>query len=418
MKPFRIGWLFPCLAGALSLHAQVTASDRVVLCGDSITEQRTYTAYVEDYLLMCAPQSPASFTQLGWSGETVQGLIKRAEVDVAPFHPSVATTFYGMNDGGYKPSSPATVAAFEQSTVDMIRLLRAEGIKRVIVGSPGAVDTEAYKTWFVAHSTPQEYNTTLADLGKAAQRAAQKEGAEYYDIHRVMMDGMAKAKAKYGESYLLASDGVHPSGNGQIIIAYAILRAMGYTGEVATLTVDAQTGVAEASAGQRVVSSGPGHLEIESTRYPFCFVDRPESPVSSRAMVDCLPFNEDLNRFVLVLKRAPKSVKLTWGAQSRIVSGDELQRGVNLAALFLDNPFGDAFARVHTAVSEQQSFEIPGVKVLLEGLAQWRTQFPDDGATYDRLRARILERDQALYEAARRAVQPVRHTIEWAPASP
>lgn len=391
----------------------VQAGDRVAACGDSITEQRVYTVYIEDYLLMCQPARVSTFQQIGWSGEAVPGLLKRIETDVLPFRPSVVTTLYGMNDGHYKPTNPETVAAFEKTTEDVIRALKAGGVRLVLVGSPGAVDTETFKTWFVRGSTPDEYNQTLLDLGQAAKAAAEKEGAVWVDVHAAMMAAMQKAKAKYGQAYALASDGVHPSGNGQIVMAYAFLKAMGFTGDIGTVTVDAASGRAEASEGHRVISSGAGRVEVESTRYPFCFVDDPQGPVSARSMLGCVPFNEELNRLTFVLRHAPPRVKLTWGGYSRVFDGAQVEAGINLAAEFPDNPFSEAFARVNASVVEQQAYETPAVKMMLNGLGEWRRYFPEERARWDEMRAQAVERDLVLNEAAHAAVKPVRHVIEW-----
>src|SRR6185436_7649799 len=79
--------------------------DLVAICGDSITEQKLYSVYIEDYLLMCQATPNLEAAQFGWSGEVSWGFLARMNNDVGPFKPTVATTCYGMNDGGYGASS-------------------------------------------------------------------------------------------------------------------------------------------------------------------------------------------------------------------------------------------------------------------------------------------------------------------------
>src|SRR5436190_6160292 len=75
--------------------------DLLAICGDSITEQKLYSVFIEDYLLMCRPDLNVRSMQFGWGGETSWGFLARMENDVLRFKPTIATTCYGMNDGGY-----------------------------------------------------------------------------------------------------------------------------------------------------------------------------------------------------------------------------------------------------------------------------------------------------------------------------
>ena len=80
--------------------------DYVAVIGDSITEQRLFSLYIEDYLLMCKPAADLRVTQFGWGGETAPSFAGRMANDASRFRPSVATTCFGMNDGGYSPMDP------------------------------------------------------------------------------------------------------------------------------------------------------------------------------------------------------------------------------------------------------------------------------------------------------------------------
>ncbi len=100
-----------------------------------------------------------------------------------------------------------------------------------------------------------------------------------------MMEAMAKAKAKYGENYPVAgpNDGVHPGPNGHLVMAYAFLKAMDLNGDVGTISFDGVTQQATATAGHRVLGCSAGTIQMESTRYPFCFTGDPVKPDSTAA---------------------------------------------------------------------------------------------------------------------------------------
>jgi hypothetical protein len=81
-----------------------------------------------------------------------------------------------------------------------------------------------------------------------------------------------------------------------------------------------------------------------------------------------VPFNEDLNRLMLVVKNpsAPK-YKVTWGGTTKSYSSQQLGKGVNLAADFEVNPFSDAFKKVDEAVAAKQNYETRQIKELFHG---------------------------------------------------
>jgi hypothetical protein len=72
----------PALAAESSASNPVLKTGaRLALAGDSITEQKLYTRFIEDYLLMCAPEVQADVFNLGWSGEMAQGFFERMDAD-------------------------------------------------------------------------------------------------------------------------------------------------------------------------------------------------------------------------------------------------------------------------------------------------------------------------------------------------
>src|SRR5258708_26147838 len=60
-------WLAARILGAEFL---IGSGDRVVFRGDSITEQRLYTTYIEAYALTRHPDWPLVFRNVGWGGDT------------------------------------------------------------------------------------------------------------------------------------------------------------------------------------------------------------------------------------------------------------------------------------------------------------------------------------------------------------
>ena len=400
----------PRLAWAGGLQA----GDKVAICGDSITEQKIYSAMIETYLIACQPQPKLQAHQFGWSGEWAGGFRRRMEFEVLPFQPTVATTCYGMNDGAYAEINPERQQKYREDTESFIKEFKDAGVRFIVVGSPGAVDSDTFDQRARKGYPADAYNTnTLADLTEIARQVAAGQGVAFADIHRPMMEVMAKAKAKYGGRYHVAgSDGIHPAANGHLVMAYAMLKALGCDGELGTITVDLAKDKAAASSGHKVVSCQQGRIELESTRYPFCFFGDPADPNSARGVLEFLPFNQDLNRFQLVIQSASSPrLKITWGAESKDFTAAELAKGINLAEAFPDNPFSAPFQAVYDAVLTQQKFETPAVKSILHALPGWTKTLPEEQEAYNQIARGVVRKAQQLSAASIAAVVPVRHSL-------
>ena len=400
--------------GAISLFASddLRPGDVVAICGDSITEQGLYSAFIEAYLLACQPVSGVRTHQFGLSGETSWEFLTRIDSDVLPFRPTVATTCYGMNDGGYGPFDPEREMGYRRATTEIVQRLKRAGVRLIIVGSPGVVDSDAFDQNGPIWTNAEEYNRqTLRRLAQIAREVAAQEGVRYADVHGVFWHAMERAKAKFGHRYHVAgADGVHPAANGHLIIAYAFLKALGCDGNIGTFTVDLAARRVTVSEGHRLLSFADGSVKIQSTRYPFCFYGEPTDPESTRGILEVLPFNAELNRLELwVTGASTPRLKVTWGNSFKIFRAEELAKGVNLAAEFLDNPFSAPFQAIEYAVSKQQQYEAPRVHIVEESWAEgWRKQKTMRGAP-------SLEKIRELEAAARAAVKPVTHTLTITP---
>lgn len=410
-------WIAMGLLGLAEVCATgLRDGDIIAICGDSITEQRMYSVFMEDYLVLSQPRADLSVFQFGWSGEAAPGFGSRVESDVLPFKPTVVTTFYGMNDGGYRPADAKTNLAYREATSSYIRKLSAAGVRAILVGSPGVVDTDSFRAWFLARCSPDEYNETLNQLGTAAQATARDAGAEFVDVHAPMLDTMGKMKAQYGPGYVIAKDGVHPAYDGQLVIAFAFLEALGCDGDIGQISLDATSGLATVSAGHRLVESSRTVIHVESDRYPFCFIDDSGAVAFPGNFLKQFCFNERLNRFLLIVTGLPTArASVKWGSENKEFSAEELRRGINLGAEFPKNPFVGHFARVDAAVREKQEYETAASKVLLHGLPEWQKNFPEMADVFTALQRAVIVRAKALDKAAKALRVPVRHSIEVLP---
>ncbi len=388
--------------------------DYVAVVGDSITEQKMYSVLIEDYLIMCRPQALIHVTQFGWGGETAGGFAGRMPNDMLRFNASVATTCFGMNDGGYSPMDEGKAKRYHDTQKSVVDQMKKANIRFIVLGSSGCVDNNTFR----GHSreAAEMYNKTLGAFRDIDRDLAKQEGVAFADVFTPMHDVMEKAEAKYGASYHVAGgDGVHPDWNGHLVMAYAFLKGLGCDGNVGTITFDLAGDKASATDGHKVLSATNGTIEIESTRYPFCFPANGaiSAPSNERGVLEFFPFNQDLNRFKLVVTNAAgKSLKVTWGKETKTFSAEELGKGVNLAAEFLDNPFLEPFQKVQGVVQAQQNFETPLVKEMIHNMPRYMEFAPEEKEALERVINKGISKDKTFIGASLAAVQPVKHTIK------
>jgi lysophospholipase L1-like esterase len=391
----------------------VQANDTLAICGDSITAQHQYSAFIEDYLLMCAPATDnLNVTQFGWGGEQAPGFLARLDSDVFPFKPTIATTCYGMNDGHYAALTDDTANTYRTAQTAIIDTMKKNGVTRIVLGSPKCVDTTTFHN---PNTTADVYNHTLGALADIDKDIAAKEGVVYADVFDATMDAMTKAKAAKGANYIVCGgDGVHPNGNGHLVMAYAFLKAMGYDGDISTITVDLAANQATATGGTKVVSCDKGTVNLESTRYPFCFTGHTTDTDdgNTAGILPFVPFNEDLNRYVLVVKGVKTKAKITWGGEMHEYSGDDLAKGVNLMEQFMNNPFAGQFFKVNQAVQMQQEFEGMVMQVCNHDLNNYKGAFPGAVDQLLQWQSSMMATRAALYKQVQALVTPVDHAIK------
>ena len=410
MKLFVFGlalFSFFSLAQAASL---IQDNDTLAICGDSITAQHEYSAMLGDYLIMSAPPvRNLGVVQRGRILEKACDFVGRIDSDIMPFKPTIVTSCFGMNDGGYGPLTDDIANAYRKAQTDTVEKLKQNGITRILLASPKCVDPATYNRPGADAAT---YNKTLAALADIDKDVAAKEGVIYVDVFGTYTDVMNKAKAARGANYAVAGpDGVHPGPDGHLIIAYAFLKALGYDGAIATVTVDMNAGQADATPGTRVVSfdKSTGTVNIECTRYPFCFSGVPTDTNGNDAgILPFLPFNQDLNRYMLVVKGITGKAKVSWGGYpAQEFSGDDLAKGVNLAAYFWDNPFHGPFFYADHAVLVQQAYQERLVQDFLVVKRDYQQVLPPGYTGLDQFATLGLTLNNDLNKASQAAVKPI-----------
>lgn len=394
------------LAGPLQADVLIQPQDVVAVCDDSFPGARESSVDIADYLLMCQPVPGVRVMNLGMNRESIGMFMSRVEIELAPFQPNVVISSVGMGDGQAASITPNVLGDHTKYRAQTIDALKKIGVRTVVLASTGCFDSFA--------APGDAWNKNLESLRDADRQVAATANVAFADPLQALLDAMPKAKAKYGDKYSFAFDGFHSTGAAQLIKAYAYLKALGCNGAIGTITIDLTANTAVGTDGQRIISCDHGSVTIESTHYPFCFAGNPGDANSTSGVIDLIPFNEDLNRYLLVVKGLQAAnAKVTWGTESRTFPAADLSKGINLAAAFAAHtPFDAAFAKVEQAIWQQQEPQPTYELYFFHHLADYKVMVADQTELIDQVAAAITVQDKSRASNAAAQVVPVRHTLK------
>lgn len=103
--------------------------DRIVMMGDSITEQHLYSNYVEMWVTTRFPKWNLTFRNVGIGGDRSTGGNARFKRDTMSFQPTAMTVDFGMNDGSYKPFDEPGFTAYVGGLQGIADQAKAAGVR-------------------------------------------------------------------------------------------------------------------------------------------------------------------------------------------------------------------------------------------------------------------------------------------------
>jgi lysophospholipase L1-like esterase len=250
------------LLGCLALSAGIGAEpqfylrdgDRVVFYGDSITNQRRYTVFVETFVLTRFPQLHIRFVHSGWDGDSVSGggggpIDLRLQRDVLAYNPTVLTVMLGMNDGGYQPYSPERFQAFAAGYRHLIEAVRAQAPDlRITLLEPSAYDDVTRPPKFEGG-----YNSVLVRYGVFLRALARREELQSADLNAPVVGLLRAVKSTDPDvAQQMIPDRVHPSPGVHLVMAEALLKAWQAPSVVTDVRINAASGGVESARNTTV----------------------------------------------------------------------------------------------------------------------------------------------------------------------
>ena len=160
-------------------------------------------------------------------------------------------------------------------------------------------------------------------------------------------------------------------------------------------------------------------MEIESTKWPFCFEGDAKSSTGTRSILPFCDFNDKLNRYTLRVKNLDAAkAKVTWGTESAEFTKEQLAQGINLTAVFSKTPFDAAFSAFMNAVAAKQSYETQMIKGMVTTFRNFAGEAREDAelsAAVETLKKKLLAKQERLDATARKLLVPVKHSIKVEP---
>jgi lysophospholipase L1-like esterase len=311
--------------------------DRVVFYGDSITQDGGYARFVEEYVRTRFPRWDVRFHNAGVGGDTVKGggagpIDIRLERDVVLLKPTVVTIMLGMNDGGYRPFDPVTLAAFGEGYRAIVHKLQQAlpGVRLTFIRS-SPFDDVARPPQFAPG-----YDDVLRRLGCYVTTLGAKEKATVVDFRDPVNAGIAAVMKENPDlARQVLPDRVHPGAAGHAVMGAALLRRWSAPALVTRVEIDAAARrlvAAENAEVSGLAAAEGGGLTWTQTDHalplPLSFEDA-EIELAQKAGADL----ESLDRQPLVV------TGLTAGRFELEIDGQsvgtfaaaELAKGVNLA---------------------------------------------------------------------------------------
>jgi lysophospholipase L1-like esterase len=244
-----LAFAMPSVSRAQTAPFYLHNGDRVVMYGDSITDQRLYTVDTEAFVQTRYPHLLVSWTNSGWGGDSVKGggggnIDTRIERDIIPYHPTVMTVMLGMNDGGYVPFDQGKFDTYSKGYQYLLNKVSTEdpGVRYTLL-QPSPWDNINFARPYLYVGGPGGYNDTLARYSIEVARIGQMIGATVVDFNTSMNTMLTKAKAIDPTNAAQIIPGqVHPSPAGHVFMASQLVKGWGMGPLVSAVAIDASSG--------------------------------------------------------------------------------------------------------------------------------------------------------------------------------
>ncbi|MGQ1783751.1 SGNH/GDSL hydrolase family protein [Saccharicrinis sp. GN24d3] len=241
MKQFLLILLIP-LMFSCSLSEKdegVLHNKRVLIFGNSITQNGAYVTYIEYFLRKNYPEQKLDIISIGLSSETVNGASEanhpyprpcvhtRLDSALAMVQPDVVMACYGMNDGIYTCHNKEIFETYKKGIYKLNDKVKASGAQLILL-TPTLFDPGPQKDNLrmehEEHSYRNPYYKYIEVLDEFTNwlLSINDDGLKVIDLHNFLQPILADAKSIKEDSTFIP-DGVHPNKAGHFLMAKKVL---------------------------------------------------------------------------------------------------------------------------------------------------------------------------------------------------
>lgn len=214
---------------------------KVLILGDSISQNGTYVAFLETRLL-AETDRRYHLINLGLGSETVSGLSEvghaggkfprpdlheRLDRALKMVKPELVLASYGMNDGIYLPYSDTRFGKFKSGMErlrSVVKAIQADLIHLTPTSfDPLPIKDRVLPAGLKAYPQPFEGYNRVLDRYSQWLLDQRKQGWKVMDLHFPMNQALEE-KRKTEPKFTFAKDGVHPNDAGHWLMAQQILK--------------------------------------------------------------------------------------------------------------------------------------------------------------------------------------------------
>ena len=336
----------------------------IVLLGDSITQQRMYTTFMETFVLTRFPQWNVQMRNIGWGGDTAWlrqrgGFESGLKRDVMSLQPKAITIDFGMNDAR---GGDGTYQQYIEHSTKLAQQLKAAGARVALVTPSPEEKFDA------TQPGGSGYNNMLWKYSLGLKEVAQKEGVLFVDqytpfikvIEEGRKAGVLTSDGKDGKQRLIP-DAVHPNWAGHLVMAASILKGLDAPSLVSRVEYDAATGQSKTQncqvtgtvTGAPADKAAAGEIRFTRTDNALPWPIPPDAQFVLK--VPGFAALDGLNRYELQVGNAPsaKYDLLIDDQKAGTFTKEELARGVNVA--LQAGPITEQAMKIHQAVLDKNN---------------------------------------------------------------
>jgi lysophospholipase L1-like esterase len=283
--------------------------------------------------------------------------------DVFAKKPTVITLTFGMNDTGYQnlkgAKADSTYAVKVAESLKSFRLIEDKlkqhpNVRKIMIASSPYDETAKIK------ATPLiGKNTAMLKIAADQQSTASKNNWDFVDLNRPMTAINLQQQQTDSTFTMEGSDRIHPTNDGQMVMAYLFLKAQGLAAKkVANMVINVNN--KKVSLAENCIITAPvintNYIKFNylanSLPYPMDTIasgfGRPAKPQS--AVLKLVPFTNEFNQELLQVIGLKEGVKYSLKIDGEPIgtwNAADYTQGINMALITSTPQYQQSLAIMH-----------------------------------------------------------------------